>query len=636
MAKGIYFPPDYIEKIKDLADLAEIASSYTQLKRHGKNHQGCCPFHEDKNPSFSVNSEKQIYTCFSGCEGSGGSGDVFQFIMRAENLSFQQSVEFIARRMSIPLPEQKTYQKSASEIARENTLKNLFEIFTSNATDDKASFEKLVQTLKVDVKTLERYEVKIGYTSNAASEINSAYKDVDQSGIYEAQKLGLLNSSGKAPFSDDSLAFMLGDTISEGLGFIDNQGEFTYIPIKSHQLTDHVFGLKHFNKHAYYKDDGMRRIVGDRVYVASSPLMALQILSKGVPNVVSPFHHASYSLSSFTDRISRFANKSYFPAISYITTDELIASTDVVSAICSNDISSVPLVLNFTAPIDESAFSFLKQANECESYLDLLDHGSEYHSKLKLISPAELLTLKLINSAIEKSGIVDAAEIFDDKRSAFLRALTDEVSSLQLETTFQNFIVDKVTSKLGINKTEILIHKYPGIDMLAKKRAYAVSMVLAAAICDAEFASLFASDSIYTSIEALPRTYTGNEKLKLATYAIETSESAKDPLFNINKHIIGFPKMMHEDEPEERAFLASIIKEIALRYKNEKKGFFDIGKEGLTQLQEIESELKYDIALLINYQQQASLEQAQTKEADLQTKLDLIGEINNNVLKHRR
>lgn len=81
-----------INEIKNSVDIVDIISSYVSLKPEGKNFFGVCPFHDDTNPSMSVNPEKQIYKCFS----CGASGTVFNFIMDFENMSFAEAVKTVA------------------------------------------------------------------------------------------------------------------------------------------------------------------------------------------------------------------------------------------------------------------------------------------------------------------------------------------------------------------------------------------------------------------------------------------------------------------------------------------------------------------------------------------------------------
>ena len=96
------FPESFLEDLSARNDIADVVSSYVHLtRRSGTNQFGLCPFHSEKTPSFSINTEKQIYHCF----GCGKGGGVINFIMEIENLSFPDAVQFLARRAGMEVPE---------------------------------------------------------------------------------------------------------------------------------------------------------------------------------------------------------------------------------------------------------------------------------------------------------------------------------------------------------------------------------------------------------------------------------------------------------------------------------------------------------------------------------------------------
>ena len=97
-----FFPQDWIEDLRQRADIVQVIGSYTTLKRRGKSYIGLCPFHKEKTPSFTVSEDKQLYHCF-GCKASGS---VFNFIMEIENLDFEGAVKFLANATNTPLPEE--------------------------------------------------------------------------------------------------------------------------------------------------------------------------------------------------------------------------------------------------------------------------------------------------------------------------------------------------------------------------------------------------------------------------------------------------------------------------------------------------------------------------------------------------
>ena len=95
MAQGI--PEQIIDEIRQRCDMASLVGQYLALEKRGKNMLGLCPFHSEKTPSFTVTPEKQLFYCF----GCGASGNVFNFIMRMENLSFPEAVRLLARQTGV-------------------------------------------------------------------------------------------------------------------------------------------------------------------------------------------------------------------------------------------------------------------------------------------------------------------------------------------------------------------------------------------------------------------------------------------------------------------------------------------------------------------------------------------------------
>ncbi|MBQ8929981.1 MAG: DNA primase [Oscillospiraceae bacterium] len=96
------FSESFLDELIARNDIVDVVGSYVQLtKRSGSNQFGLCPFHNEKTPSFSVSSDKQIYHCF----GCGKGGGVINFIMEIEGLSFRDAVEFLAKRSGMQMPE---------------------------------------------------------------------------------------------------------------------------------------------------------------------------------------------------------------------------------------------------------------------------------------------------------------------------------------------------------------------------------------------------------------------------------------------------------------------------------------------------------------------------------------------------
>ncbi len=123
---------DVVGEIKNRLDIVETVSEHVVLKKSGRNHWGCCPFHKEKTPSFSVNHEKGIYKCF----GCGEGGDAISFLMKVNNNSFHEVIVELAEKYGIDIPafgysSEKTELKNElykiNEIAVQFYKKNLIE-----------------------------------------------------------------------------------------------------------------------------------------------------------------------------------------------------------------------------------------------------------------------------------------------------------------------------------------------------------------------------------------------------------------------------------------------------------------------------------------------------------------------------
>jgi DNA primase len=103
-------PQETVSKILDTAQIVDVVEDFVSLKRRGANYIACCPFHNEKTPSFYVSPAKGIYKCF----GCGKSGTAIGFVMEHENLSYPEALKYLARKYGIEVKEK---EETAEEIA---------------------------------------------------------------------------------------------------------------------------------------------------------------------------------------------------------------------------------------------------------------------------------------------------------------------------------------------------------------------------------------------------------------------------------------------------------------------------------------------------------------------------------------
>ena len=96
-------PQHFIDDILARTNIVEVIDARVPLKKAGSNYKACCPFHNEKTPSFSVSETKQFYHCF----GCGESGSALRFLMEYEHLSFPEAVEELARNLGLDVPHEK-------------------------------------------------------------------------------------------------------------------------------------------------------------------------------------------------------------------------------------------------------------------------------------------------------------------------------------------------------------------------------------------------------------------------------------------------------------------------------------------------------------------------------------------------
>lgn len=159
-------PEDVIEKIKEQNDIVDIISENVRLKKSGKNYTGLCPFHNDKSPSFSVSSDKQIYKCFS----CGEAGNVITFVMKYKKLTFLEAAKYLADKASIPL---EIAGQENNQVVRKKEL--LYKVNVDAARYYFASLQK--------IKTAKEYFLKRGIKEDTIKRFGLGYAQDSWKGI---------------------------------------------------------------------------------------------------------------------------------------------------------------------------------------------------------------------------------------------------------------------------------------------------------------------------------------------------------------------------------------------------------------------------------------------------------------------
>ena len=280
----VQYSDELLNEIRSRNDIVDIISQYVVLKRKGRNYFGLCPFHNEKSPSFSVSPDKQIFKCF----GCNVGGDVFKFIMKVENISFFESVQYLAERAGIEIPSQVNEEdekrarlkKAVYDLnlcAAEFYHQNLYKPTSKEA-------QEYIKKRKLDNNTLKSF--MIGY----AGSNNELYAYLKQKGFNEAVMMAssLIGKSENGRYYDkfrNRLMIPIQDVRNRVIAFggrvlDDSKPKYINSPENIvYSKGRNLFGLNVAKKHT----NGMLK----RILIVEGYMDAISLYQRGITNVVA-------------------------------------------------------------------------------------------------------------------------------------------------------------------------------------------------------------------------------------------------------------------------------------------------------------------------------------------------------------
>jgi DNA primase len=216
-------PREFIDDIIARSDIVELIDSRVRLKKAGRNYQACCPFHEEKSPSFTVSQDKQFYHCF----GCGAHGNVISFLMEFDRLEFPEAIEELAQYHSIEVPREKggAPPPSAEQKQQKESDYELMEKVTKyfaqqlRVHPEKAKAVNYLKGRGLSGKIVKAFEM--GY---APPEWDSVLKTFGVSPVYQDQLLDLKlitenDNRRRFDFFRDRIMFPIRDKRGRIIGF---------------------------------------------------------------------------------------------------------------------------------------------------------------------------------------------------------------------------------------------------------------------------------------------------------------------------------------------------------------------------------------------------------------------------------
>ncbi len=142
----------FIQDLVLRTDIVQLIDGYVPLKKAGRNFVACCPFHTEKTPSFSVNSQKQFYHCF----GCGASGNVISFLMEYAHKNFIEAVEMLAARLGLSIPQGEYNAKQAKHSSLYDVLRAAMDFYRHELEQDSKAMNYFQQR-GIDAETAQRF-----------------------------------------------------------------------------------------------------------------------------------------------------------------------------------------------------------------------------------------------------------------------------------------------------------------------------------------------------------------------------------------------------------------------------------------------------------------------------------------------
>ena len=169
-----YIPKPFIEDVLARTDIVEVIAAHVPLKNAGSNHIACCPFHNEKTPSFTVSSSKQFYHCF----GCGAHGNAINFLMEFDNLSFTEAVAGLAQSLGMQVPYEKGAAKNQDRIVTLHALLAEVKHYYCQQLQHHAKANDYLQSRGLSTQTIANFE--IGYAPPGWDKLLSRFGNNDQ------------------------------------------------------------------------------------------------------------------------------------------------------------------------------------------------------------------------------------------------------------------------------------------------------------------------------------------------------------------------------------------------------------------------------------------------------------------------
>jgi DNA primase len=223
-------PDSFLDELVSRSDIVEVINARVPLKKAGREYKACCPFHNEKSPSFSVSADKQFYHCF----GCGAHGTVIGFLMQYEKMEFLDAVADLAQRAGLELPREAQAPRDPGSADLHDLMLRAARFFEQNLADNPRA-QAYVQKRGIDPKISANFS--LGYAPDAWEALlkRFAANEEERRRLFQVGLILERSGEGSSGFYDrfrDRLMFPIRDSRGRVIGFggrVIDQGEPKYM-----------------------------------------------------------------------------------------------------------------------------------------------------------------------------------------------------------------------------------------------------------------------------------------------------------------------------------------------------------------------------------------------------------------------
>ena len=442
-----FIDQEQINNIQKSVDIIDVISNYIPLTAKGKNFFGVCPFHPDHSPSMSVSKEKQIYKCFS----CGASGNVFDFLINYENITFLEAVKKMADKAGIPI---NINTKVNTDLDKTRTLKEIYNIshkFYKNNINTESGKKALeyIEQRKFPKEIIKEFEIGLSLKeedtlTKLLLKKNYSEKDLLRTGLISKTSKGLKDTyMNRIMFP---ICNLNGELVGYSGRIYDSNSTSKYVNTKETEIFKKSEILYNYHK---AKEEARKK---DQVIVVEGFFALIRLHTIGIKNVVATLGTA------FTKEHALILKRMAKEIILMFDGDSAgeIATNSCISEL--NKVGITPKIVRLEDKLDPDDYIIKygknKMIDKINNPMNIMDFKLNYHKNDKDLTSNEDLS-KYVNEMLDELKNIDD----DIYKELTLKKLAD-MSKISIEILRKKVNDNVVKEKPKIIKENTKLNKY--------------------------------------------------------------------------------------------------------------------------------------------------------------------------------